>query len=73
MNQPLKHLITQLRPFIILGISITVVICLMILFFYVFLWGALLGTVIWLMVKIKNYFSPPTPKQKPKGRIIEHD
>ena len=57
MNQPLKHLITQLRPFIILGISITVVICLMILFFYVFLWGALLGTVIWLMVKIKNYFS----------------
>ena len=74
MNSRLKQLSTQFMPFIILGISLTVVIGLMILLFYVFVWGVLLGALIWLGMKIKNYFSPPpAATTKHKGRIIEHD
>lgn len=80
MNHKLQQIFKQLAPFLILGISIAISLGLFILFFYVILWGILIGGCLWLIVFIKNtLFSNGTspinqPHQKStKGRVIEHD
>ncbi len=72
MNNKLQQLLEQLLPFIILGIAIALVIGLFIMLSYVFIWGALLGAIIWLGFAIKNYLFPSSSNDKNEGRIIDH-
>lgn len=60
-------------PYVMIGIAITVSVCLLVLFFYITLWGLLIGAILWLLAYARTYFfTKPVPK-KNKGRIIEHD
>lgn len=69
-----QKIIEQITPFLLLGIGIAFAIGMLILFFYVLVWGILIGGIIWLAYFIKNYFFPANkPKTRTKGRIIEHD
>jgi len=73
MNDKLQKLLETLIPFIVLGISIALLIGLLIMFSYIFVWGLLIGGVLWLVALAKQYFFPVETVKKSKGRIIEHD
>lgn len=76
MPRSLKHLFQQMPRFILLGIAIAFVIGIFILFSYVFVWGLMIGGILWGIHTISQYARTFTQnkKQKPaKGRIIEHD
>ena len=73
MNKKIQELFQQLPPFMMLGVGIAFFIALMIMFFYVLIWGAIIGGIIWVGFVIKNALFPKKAKPKSKGRIIEHD
>ena len=73
MKQKLDRFIEQLPSFIILGIGISLVVGILIMFSYVVVWGVLLGGVIWLGVVIKSYLFPDNKPKHHKNRIIEHE
>ena len=73
MKNKVQKALEQLFPYIMLGVSITLVIGLFMMLSYVFIWGALLGGVIWLAVTIKNYLFPSLSSKENEGRIIDHD
>lgn len=69
-------------PFIILGISIAVFVALIVLLSYVFIWGLVIGGILWLVAFVKEQLFPRNKKRnqvddnnesKSKGRIIEYD
>jgi len=71
-----NRFIDKIAPFIVIGVSIAVLAALLIVFFYVLLWGLLIGTILYIFVVIKNKFFRKKTKlvhSKRKGRIIEHD
>lgn len=75
MNDKIRKLIESIVPFMLLGVAISLIIGLFIMFSYVLVWGIFIGGIFWLGSLAKNYFFPnenasPTKKQ---GRIIEHD
>jgi hypothetical protein len=60
-------------PFIIMGIAVALVLGLLFLFFHLFIWGALIGAILWLIFFIKESFFPSKKSAGlKKGRIIEH-
>ena len=74
MTNTLKQLVRQLPPFILIGIVIAFAIGIFVVFSYVLLWGLLVGSVLWLIAAVYQYFNQTTTQKKPsKGRIIDHD
>lgn len=78
MNDKLQRIFGQLiitiLPYIIAGILITFAIGLIILFYYVVIWGIVIGIALWLAAFIKRHlFKKSTPIKTHKGRIIDHD
>ncbi len=78
MNDKLQRIFGQalntLGPFILLGIVIACVIGLFILSYYVFLWGMIIGCILWVFNLIKRSLSTNnTTEKKTEGRIIDHD
>jgi hypothetical protein len=78
MPQLLKQFFRQLPPFIFIGVMIALVAAIFILFSYVFLWGLVIGGILWGIHALKQYFQPqatskPTQSAQSKGRIIDHD
>lgn len=75
MNDTIKKVIETLIPFIIIGVAIALFVGLLFMFFYIALWGLLIGGVLWLAAMAKNYFFPAKATTSPKdqGRIIEHN
>ncbi len=67
-----KKLAEQSIPYIIIGMVIALAIGLLIMLSRIFIWGLILGAIIWFAVFIKNYLFPTPPDEK-TGRIIEHD
>ena len=49
-------IIETLMPFLVFGISIAVVISLIVLFFYLFMWGVIIGFVLWAIMTLKEKF-----------------
>ncbi|WP_133128341.1 hypothetical protein [Legionella nagasakiensis] len=72
MNNKLQQILEHLIPFIMLGIAIAFAVGLLIMFFYVVVWGIIIGGFIWLVVFIKNYFFHRQSPKNSEGRIIEH-
>ncbi len=71
MSDRLQSILERLIPFLIIGIALALLLGLFILLSYVFVWGLLLGGLLWAANEIKTYFSS---SRKPKqGRVIEHD
>jgi len=73
MNNKLQRVLEQFTPFIVLGIAIALMVGLLILFSYLFIWGLLIGAIIWVVMVIKHFFSQKSPPKKTEGRVIEHD
>lgn len=74
MSDKLKKIIENIIPFIVIGVGIAIFIGLLFMFFYLVIWGVLIGGVLWIAAMAKEYFFPSNkPVQKEQGRIIEHD
>lgn len=70
----LGQLLISLRPYVTLGIMIACVVGLLILSWYILLWGLMIGFILWASTLIKRYLYRDKSKEKnTKGRIIEHD
>lgn len=75
--QPIQRLINQLIPFFLAGIAIVAFAFGIFLLAYLFLFGALIGLVLFCLSWIRKQFvksKPPMPIKRPKkGRIIDSD
>jgi len=71
----MNRLFRQLLPFITIGIIIVTFALGLIVLFYVFLIGTIIGAVLFLISWIRTkFFSPKLPvKQTKSGRIIDSD
>ena len=56
-----------------IGIGVALSIGLLMMFFYVLIWGAIIGGIFWLIYVIKNYFFSHKSAPAKSGRIIEHN
>lgn len=73
MNYKLQQVVQAIVPFMVIGIAISLVVGLLIMFSYVLVWGVFLGGILWIAAIIKNFLFPPKPLDKNESRIIEHD
>lgn len=73
MSNKSGTVLETLVPFIVIGVAIALVFGLLFMFFYVFIWGVVIGGILWLMNLAKLYFFPETSTKNDSGRVIEHD
>ncbi|KTD34944.1 hypothetical protein Lmor_1477 [Legionella moravica] len=73
MSDKLKQVFENFIPFIAIGVGIAIVVGLLFMFFYVAIWGVVIGGVLYLVAVAKQYFFPSESSKKEEGRIIEHD
>lgn len=73
MNDKIEKIIENIVPFIVIGVGIAIVIGLLFMFFYVAIWGIVIGAILYLIALAKQYFFPSESDKKEQGRIIEHD
>ena len=72
MKNNVKKIVDLIIPCLIIGFALALFIGLFIMLSYVFLWGIVIGAIIWIGLTIKSYFSPAPTSNKKNGRIIEH-
>jgi hypothetical protein len=74
-KHPFQRLAEQLIPCLVFGIAIALLIGVFVLLSYVLVWGLIIGSFLWIFVKIKALFKTHaySIKKQPEGRIIEHD
>lgn len=74
MNDKLQKIFENLLPFVLVGVAIALVIGLLFMFFYIAVWGLIIGGVLWLIALVKQYLFPDKSiKNEEEGRVIEHD
>lgn len=73
MSDKFEKIIENIVPFIVVGVGIAIVIGLLFMFFYVAIWGVVIGAILYLVALAKQYFFPGESAKKEQGRIIEHD
>lgn len=67
-----EQLIFMILPYIVAGIVIACTIGLFILFYYVVIWGIVIGAMLWLIAFIRRqFFKKSVPIRK--GRVIDHE
>lgn len=73
----MQHLIKRLIPFILLGIGLVAFVLGIMLFAYLFIFGALVGITLFMISWIREKFFPSKKidgrHQKKSGRIIDSD
>jgi O-antigen/teichoic acid export membrane protein len=72
----MQRLFRQLTPFIFIGIAIVAFAFSVMILAYLFLFGAMIGLLLFVIVWIKDKFlttKPKTPSVKRSGRIIDSD
>lgn len=73
----MQRLFQQLVPFIMIGIAIVAFVFGIVLLAYLFLFGAVVGLVLFVISWVRDKFFPPktiTKAKKPRaGRIIDSD
>lgn len=64
MNKKISEgkFVEAILPYLILGISIAVAVSLIVIFFYLFMWGVIIGFVLWAIMVIKEKFFPTADK-----------
>lgn len=76
MKNTVEKVLEKFAPFAAIGIAIVLVISVLIIFSYIFLWGLIVGALVWVAAIVKRYFSTKNtnPKVvKSKSKIIEHE
>ncbi len=65
----------RMIPYLMLGVALVVVVAVAILMFYLFVWGVLIGLLIWGIMAIKEKFFSTSPSvhvnKEKEGRIID--
>ncbi|MBX3708381.1 MAG: hypothetical protein KIT56_01965 [Gammaproteobacteria bacterium] len=72
----MPRFLSQLIPFVLMGVAIVAFAFGIVLLAYLFLLGAIIGFILFIMTWIKNKFFRPTTIVKTKkttGRIIDSD
>jgi hypothetical protein len=69
----MQKLLNQLMPFLLIGIAIVAFAFGIILLAYLFLFGAILGFILFITAWIRNKFFPSKKSIKPSGRVIDSD
>lgn len=72
----MKRLLNQLTPFLLIGIATVAFVFGLMLLAYLFLFGAIVGFILFLINWIRHTFFTPkskTPTKKSHGRIIDSD
>lgn len=73
----MQRLLNQLVPFILAGIALVAFAFGIVLLAYLFLFGAILGFILFIISWIRNRFFPPKTitrdTRKKSGRIIDSD
>ncbi|MBS0358828.1 MAG: hypothetical protein JSS53_06145 [Proteobacteria bacterium] len=73
MSRRLETFFENIMPFVIIGVSIALSILAIIVFAYVFIWGLIIGLLLFSVAYIKErFFTKHKPHEK-TARIIEHD
>lgn len=73
MSQRPTRLTEQLAPYLMIGVSLALLVGIFIMLSYVLVWGLLVGVVLWVIVRIKLFFTQKSSPDAHAGRIIEHD
>jgi hypothetical protein len=78
MTDKLQKIFEQFAPFLILGVAIAIFFVFLFILYYVFLWGILIGGILWLIAMAYSFFTgksnkPVQTRTRTKGRIIEHE
>ncbi|BCA96721.1 hypothetical protein TUM19329_30820 [Legionella antarctica] len=74
MNEKMQKIFENLLPFVVVGVAIALFIGLLFMFFYIAVWGLIIGGVLWLIALAKQYLFPDkSTRKEDEGRIIEHD
>lgn len=76
MSQNKSPFMAKIMPFLALGVFVVLCVIAVIISFYVLLWGAIIGAVVFVVAWLKSKFCPA--KKQPKdgehqGRTIDHD
>lgn len=72
----MKRFLNQLIPFLLIGIAIVAFAFGIMLLAYLFLFGAIIGLILFTISWLRSKLFPPksiTPAQKKSGRIIDTD
>lgn len=72
----MKRVLNQIIPFLMMGMAIVALIFGIVLLSYLFIFGAILGLILFTAIWIRNKFFPPKKIIKPEkksGRIIDSD
>ncbi|WBV65350.1 hypothetical protein PGH44_12690 [Legionella pneumophila] len=69
MSDKVQKLIENIVPFIVIGVGIAIVIALLFMFFYVAIWGVIIGGILWLGALAKEYFFPANHPRKNKEEL----
>jgi len=71
----MRNFLNQLFPFLLVGIALVALAFSIMLLAYLFLFGAILGLILFLVTWIRNTFfqKKTVPAKKRSGRIIDTD
>ncbi len=72
----MKRFINQLAPFIFIGIAVVAFAFGIMLLAYIFLFGAIIGFILFIIALIRDHFFPKktvSKQQHKPGRIIDSD
>lgn len=68
INQHKNYWLEKIVPFLILGVSVAIAAALFIFMFYLFIWGVVIGAILWGIFIIKEKFFPSVIHE---GRVID--
>lgn len=72
MNKRLISSFQSITPFLLLGLTISVLFGLLLMFSYLLIWGLFIGALLWLVAAVKQFFFPTKSHTQTRGRIIEY-
>jgi len=68
-----NYFANRVAPYLFLGIAIAILVGFAIILSYLFLWGLVIGAIIFIAVSAKNKFFPSKKRQYKRNIVIEHD
>lgn len=72
MHPLLRRTWQSMLPFLAIGLAISIMFALIIIFSHLLIWGLVIGVFLWFLASVRAWFSKGTNKPAPRGRIIEY-
>ncbi len=65
-----KKSLPSILPFLLLGIGIAILVSLIVMFFYLFMWGVIIGFILWAIMTLKEKFFPTAKGQDSNHKVL---